>query len=164
MATSGHGCIRTAGRSKKPSLVSVGESDSMSRRSGSVKPFAMSRALARRPDAMLSSGFQIRAQRVSIARSRQRSRARAVSSRDHTLAARFLSKVCREADRCPFLLAPQATVHLHRSHFVSFPHRVTRGPLKELHQERMVRVMFQARRLVVSCRHDLLPSLIVQFL
>ena len=44
-----------------------GECDSMSRRSGSVTPFVMSRALARRADGVLSSGFQIRAQRVASA-------------------------------------------------------------------------------------------------
>ena len=53
----------------KPSRVSVGECDSMSRMPGSVKTSMMSRAFARRPDGLLSSGFQVRAQRVSIARS-----------------------------------------------------------------------------------------------
>ena len=76
----------------KPSRVSVGECDSMSRRSGSVKPLMMSRAFARRPDGLLSSGFQVRAQRVSIARSGQRARAWAVSSRDSTLAALVLEQ------------------------------------------------------------------------
>ena len=69
---------------KKPFRVSVGECDSMSRRSRSVKPLIMSLALARRPDGMLSSGFQVRAQRVSTARSGQRAWACAVSSRDKT--------------------------------------------------------------------------------
>ena len=74
----------------KPSLVSVGECDSMSRRSGSVKSFMMSRDLARRADAPLSSGFQMRAQRVSIARSGQRS---------NILAALFLSRVCHSVSQ-----------------------------------------------------------------
>ena len=55
------------------SLVSGGECDLMSRRSGSVTRLMMSHG-------MLSSGFQIRAQRVSIERSRQRSRGWAVLS------------------------------------------------------------------------------------
>ena len=42
----------------KPSWVRLGDCDSMSRKSGSVKHFMMTRALARRPDCMLSSGFQ----------------------------------------------------------------------------------------------------------
>ena len=61
---------------------------------GSVKPLIMSLALARRPDGLLSSGSQVRAQRVSIARSGQREWPCAVSSRDSTLAPWFLSRVC----------------------------------------------------------------------
>ena len=48
----------------KHSVVSVGECNSMSRRSRSVKPAMTSRALARPPDATLSSGFQIRSANV----------------------------------------------------------------------------------------------------
>ena len=59
-----------------------------------MKPSMMSRALAWHPAGMLSSGFQIRVQRVSIARSCQGSRARVVSSKENTLAAWFLSRVC----------------------------------------------------------------------
>ena len=58
-----------------PSRVSAGECDSMLRTSGSVEPLMISRAFARRPDVQLSSGFQVRTQRVSIARSGQHARA-----------------------------------------------------------------------------------------
>ena len=54
----------------------------------------MSLALARRPDGLLSSDFQVQAQRVSIARSGQRVWAGAETSKDSTLAAWFLSRVC----------------------------------------------------------------------
>ena len=61
-------------------------------RSGSVEPLMISRAFARRPDVLLSSGFQVRTQRVSIARSGQHARAWTVSSGDSTLAAWLLSR------------------------------------------------------------------------
>ena len=54
-----HGCTPTASTVMKPSRASVGECDSMPR-SGSEKPLIMSLAFARRPDGLLSSGFQVR--------------------------------------------------------------------------------------------------------
>ena len=78
----------------KPSRVSAGECDSMLGRSGSVKPLMISRAFAWRPDVLLSSGFQVRTQRVPIARSGQHARAWTVSSGDSTLAAWLLSRAC----------------------------------------------------------------------
>ena len=188
--------------------VSVGECDSMSRRSRSVKPFKVSRALARPPDGMLSSSFQTRAQRVSIEQSGQRSGARAVSSGDNTLAAWFLSRVCHsvsmlfrnsrlsagvnwlifislrcrtcrapgetvkmplplsnfEAGHHSFLLAPQATGHLQRSHHFLFPYRMTQSSIPEFHYEQLVKVVLRARRLAVSCHHGLPLSLVVQYL
>ena len=36
--------------------------------------------------------------------------------------------------------------------------------MPELHFEQVAKVMFQAHRLVVSCRHDLPLSLVVQYL
>ena len=61
-------------------------------RSGSVKPLIMSLVLALRSDGMLSSGFQVGAQRVPMARSGQRAWACATSSRDNTSAAWFWSR------------------------------------------------------------------------
>ena len=59
--------------------------------------------MARRPDRLLSSGFQVRAQRVSRARCGQRAWACAVSSTDSTLAAWFLSRVLQTLGRPDFL-------------------------------------------------------------
>ena len=94
-ATCVHGCTRTAGLSQNPPGLVSENVILCPGGQGLYRPLIMSLALARRPDGLLSSGFQVRAQRVSIARSGQRAWACAVSSRDSTLAAWFLSRVCQ---------------------------------------------------------------------
>ena len=77
----------------KPSQVSVGECDSMSRRSGLVKTLNDESCLRTEPR-LHAFVWLPSTCRVSIVRAVQCDQAWAVSSRENTLAAWFLSRVC----------------------------------------------------------------------
>ena len=144
----------------------------MSQRSGSVKPLMISRAFTWRSNVLLSSGFQVCTQRVSIARSGQRARAWTVSSRDSTLDALFLSRVCSRLShllltspdhfRHSFLLVPQAMQHRQQSHHPLFLNQSARDSMLRLRLEQLWRLVKQVHRFCFSCHHDLfLPPVVL---